>query len=223
MNDVNDGLAPDLVDAARRTYNAPPVTPREEMWAAIEAARGGDIARRRDRRRPPASRWTRVGIGIAAALLVGVGLGRMSRGGPALPTLPAAVSVGEATSGATTAYGVAAAEHLGRTEALLTTFHSQAMTGALDAELHGWATDLLSSTRMLLDSPATEDPALRVLLEDLELILAQISQLPVAGDTQAQAELDIVRDAIEQADVLPKLRTAAPESAGPQRSPETQK
>jgi hypothetical protein len=43
-----------------------------------------------------------------------------------------------------------------------------------------WARDLLTTTRLLLDSPAGADPARRELLETLELVLVQIARLPRA-------------------------------------------
>jgi hypothetical protein len=72
-----------------------------------------------------------------------------------------------------------------------------------------WSKDLLSTTRLLLDSPAGADPQLRALLEDLELVLVQLSQLPADDATQeAKQEVEMVTDAIEEGGVLPKIRTA---------------
>ena len=67
------------------------------------------------------------------------------------------------------------------------------------------AHDLLLTTRLLLDSPASADPRFRNLLEDLELVLAQVVRLQ---SDQSRAELDLIRQALEQRDVLPRLRTA---------------
>jgi hypothetical protein len=63
---------------------------------------------------------------------------------------------------------------------------------------------------LLLDSPAAEDQHLRVLLEDLELVLVQISQLE-AGRNSPDA--DLITQGMDQRNVLPKLRSAIP--AGP--------
>jgi hypothetical protein len=62
----------------------------------------------------------------------------------------------------------------------------------------------------MLDSPAGDDPGMRALLEDLELVLVQISQLGARGEAQ---ETDLIRQGMNQSNVLPKLRSAIP--AGP--------
>ena len=68
------------------------------------------------------------------------------------------------------------------------------------------ATDLLSTTRLLLDSPAAaSDARLKQLLEDLELVLAQLSRLPAE---HGGAEIDLITEALERRDVVPRLRSA---------------
>ncbi len=67
------------------------------------------------------------------------------------------------------------------------------------------AGQLLTTTRMLIDSPASNDPAMRNLLEDLELVLAQVVRLQNNPD---RTELDLINRALEQRDVIPRLRTA---------------
>ena len=44
------------------------------------------------------------------------------------------------------------------------------------------------------------------LLEDLELVLAQVVRLQ--NDSTSHTELDLIRRALEQRDVIPRLRTA---------------
>ena len=62
------------------------------------------------------------------------------------------------------------------------------------------------TTRLLLDSPAAaSDPRLKNLLEDLELVLAQLSQLPAE---HGKTELNLIREALVQRDVVPRLRSA---------------
>ena len=101
-------------------------------------------------------------------------------------------------------------QHLARSEALLVAFRTGVRDGQLDSDLSRWARDLLSSTRLLLDSPAAGDPRRRRMLEDLELVLVQIVQL--APDAPAEDRDDVGR-AIEQGDVLTRLRTTAPAGA----------
>lgn len=225
---MNDDELDERMLEIGRGYNAPPPVPREEIWAAIQARR------EEARALPGAGRWgegrQRVwlgwGIGIAATLLFGVGLGRLSVEDPAsgpLAGAPAVVvsepSPAVATSGAT-AYRVATEQHLGQAQLLLTSFRTEARGGQVDERVADWAKELLSTTRLLLDSPAAEDEALRGLLEDLELVLAQLSQLPAARTSGAgQEEVEMVREAIEQGGVLPKLQSAI-ETAAPANTDE---
>jgi hypothetical protein len=71
-----------------------------------------------------------------------------------------------------------------------------------------WARDVLSSTRLLLDSPASRDPQLRALLADLELVLAQIVQL--SGTPLQAGERELIERAMRDRDLLPRLRSAVP-------------
>jgi len=111
------------------------------------------------------------------------------------------------------AYRVAVAQHLSRTETLLASFRADAAGGRVDASAGEWAGQMLSTTRLLLDSPAADDPKLRALLEDLELVLAQIAALPRRTDTDTDAnttEVDMARRAVEEKQLLPRIETLAP-------------
>ena len=184
---------------AAQDYHRPPDTPREEMWQRIEAAR------RARRARVLALRpWLRWGL-AAAVLAIGVGLGRVSmRHQQTIVVAPGDL-----------AYRVAAAQYLSRTEALLTGFRSEARSGRIDVQFAGQARDLLTTTRLMLDSPAAEDPRLKSLLEDLELVLAQIAQVPRGSD---RADLQLINQGLEQRSVLLRLRTANPAGPGPVRA-----
>jgi len=185
---------------AAQDYHRPPDTPREEMWQRIEAAR------RARRARVLALRpWLRWGLAAAAVLAIGVGLGRVSM----QHRQTIAVAPGDL------AYRVAAAQYLSRTEALLTGFRSEARIGRIDVQFAGQARDLLTTTRLMLDSPAAEDPRLKSLLEDLELVLAQIAQVPQGSD---RADLQLINQGLEQRSVLLRLRTANPAGPGPVRA-----
>ena len=75
-------------------------------------------------------------------------------------------------------------------------------------QLGRWGRDVLTSTRLLLDSPAGDDPRLRALLDDLELVLVQVIQLsgaPLEADERA-----LIDRALEERDLLPRIRTAVP-------------
>jgi len=185
---------------AAQGYHRPPDTPREEMWRRIEAAR-----RARHARVLALRPWLRWGLAAAAVLAIGVGLGRVSM----QHQQTIVVAPGDL------AYRVAAAQYLSRTEALLTGFRSEARTGRIDLQFAGQARDLLTTTRLMLDSPAAADPRLKSLLEDLELVLAQIAQVPQGSD---RADLQLINQGLEQRSVLLRLRTANPAGPGPVRA-----
>ena len=109
-----------------------------------------------------------------------------------------------------TFYRTAAMQTLAQAEALLTTYRHaenvrdpQAMQQAAR-----WARDVLSSTRLLLDSPAGRDPQMRALFSDLELILAQIVQL--SGMPLQARERELIDGAMRDRDLLPRIRSAVP-------------
>jgi hypothetical protein len=114
---------------------------------------------------------------------------------------------------ARTLYHAAAIQTLAQAEALLTTYRrADEVAGAHDQEsmlqAARWARDVLSSTRLLLDSPASRDPQLRALLADLELVLAQIVQL--SGTPLQAGERELIGRAMRDRDLLPRLRSAVP-------------
>lgn len=204
---------PETIRSAARDYNNPPELKRsdlDEMWSAIES----DAFPKRfttpsaESRGPRAERWlaARNLLPLAAVLLLGVAIGRFavprSRGAEvtvaATPPASDSVAVPEAYQSTTSRY-------LGQTVALLVALPSEGRSDRADELYMNRAHDLLLTTRLLLDSPASADPRFRNLLEDLELVLAQVVRLQ---SDQSRAELDLIRQALEQRDVLPRLRTA---------------
>ena len=107
-------------------------------------------------------------------------------------------------------YRVATMQHLVATEALLVALHTDARAGRSDTTIATWAGDLLGTTRLLIDSPAAKDPQLKQLLEDLELVLAQISRLP--GAHGESADLGIIDDAVRHRQIITRLRALSPET-----------
>ena len=105
------------------------------------------------------------------------------------------------------AYTVATAQHLTEAEAMLISFKGDLSQGRMDAEMSAWGKDLLSNTRLLLDSPAARDPVRRKLLQDLELVLVQIVQL--SPKTSAR-DRDLIKGALTDDQMLTRLRTAIP-------------
>jgi hypothetical protein len=187
--------------------NAPNATPRLEMWAGIQAAR--KTAGATPRRHVP---WRLMSL-IAAALLLGVAIDRVAlqrsdrSGAPVAVTQPTRSD----SSDPSRLYRLAAAQTLTQAEALLTAYRATGMPAenpAAARQLGSWGRQVLSSTRLLIDSPATDDPQLRALLNDLELVLVQIIQL--SGAPLDANERAIIDRALEARDLLPRLRTAVP-------------
>lgn len=295
MNDDERRTTEHLREVARETYHAPPATPREEMWAEIEARLdrpddAKDVVPLVARRRADDARSRRVPwwVGIAAALVIGLGIGRMSLDrGPSTGSVergatpvaeapaPAAASGEDAAGGDTTApddsskagaerdaapdmpapatrertlarsempaprrdepaqaqapveraeagaadgstgtalpYLVATRRHLGRSESFLTSVRAELDAGDADAEVGPWARSLLVRTRLLLDSPAASDVETRRLLEDLELMLAQIA---IAAEARDPEETRILDRGLGEGNLLYRLRSATDGNIG---------
>ncbi len=211
-----------LMRDAADTFRRPPEPPIDEMWAEIEARAGFGsatpaipiasitpiTAAKRGSRVP---RW----LGIAATLVIGVGIGRGSAfvgrqvaptpasSGPAIETVASVIPRNDPALDRP--YEVEASQYLGQTAALLISLPTEAKSGRTDQQFANRATDLLARTRLLMDSPAANEPAMRDLLEDLELVLAQVVRL---RSNASRTDLDIINRALEQRDVIPRLRTA---------------
>lgn len=224
----NEPLDPELRDAAR-AYHEPPEVPREALWARIQLRRAAE--RRADAGGPPdarvaarALRFLVWGAGIAALLALGVAIGRLSvPGRPRLrgDTAPVAVApvppprasgpAAAASPRDDAAYRLAAAEHLGQAEAFLTLFRVSVREGRRERLAPATARRLLATNRLLLDSPAATDPRLRFLLQDLELVLAEIAQL--APERRGE-DLKLITDGLERDGMLVRLRAAVPAGTG---------
>jgi hypothetical protein len=198
---------------AAQSYHAPRTTPREELWARIAAER--------QRKHVIEIRpWMRWAVAAAAVLILGIGIGRWTAkqsNGTAVASNDSAPSAAPGTqvareidSLAGVAYQVAATQYLSRTEAFLTSFRADANRSANTARLARQARELLTTTQLMLDSPAASNPRVRSLLEDLELVLMQIALLNPLQDGR---DRDLITEGMNQSNVLPKLRSAIP--AGP--------
>lgn len=226
---MTDDRFNDLMRDAAQTWRTPPAPDLDGMWTEIEA-RMADVPTRAEADTPATSVTARPGssrrrtlptwLAIAATLVVGLGLGRLSatvgRGGSTTTTATtatAATTVAQTTTGAGAAasnsvansYEGETSRYLGQTAALLVALPSEVRSGRANRQFVGRAGELLTTTRLLIDSPAANDPQMRNLLEDLELVLAQVVRLQ---QTNGRTELDLINRALEQRDVLPRLRTA---------------
>ena len=199
----------DVLHELPRTYKVPPEPPLDQMWSVIEDAHF-NAAASAPARRGIASRipW----LAAAATLLIGIGIGYSLPLGKDSAT-PEAVSASVAsserapsadTSKVVEAYRDQASQYLGQAAALLISLPATGAPDRTDARFAGRAADLLVTTRLLMDSPAAQDPKLRALLEDLELVLVQIARLRVERN---RSDLDLIHQTVEQGDVLSRLNS----------------
>jgi hypothetical protein len=291
---MSDEKFEEFLQREATAYNAPPPgVPREEMWAVVAQARaarpsapaaapGAAPIVRALPSRPHGVRYT-AWVGMAATLLIGVGIGRFalertpksagpasvatldpsdaptpaadlpmatdpvrsgapdaaappsataSRGGrpttvrlaAATPDAPVASPAtgpnARTTSGTTdggtngnasgndpltTPYRVASQQHLARAEALVAVVATAPRDAMIDSLTDRWAREMLTNTRLLLDSPAGEDPIRRRLLEDLETLLVQLVQRSGA----AADERALFDRTLDRTQLLTRLRSGA--------------
>jgi len=214
MTDDENNRFDELLDEALRTYHRPPnerQIPFDAMWRAVEA-QAFPGARRMTRR----AQWLR----IAAALVIGIGIGRLSfaigrsRSTVVAPKVAAAriVDTSATKRVADTPLDLETSRYLGQAAALLSALPAET-NGAPDQPFIKRANDLLLTTRLLLDSPSASDPGLRNLLEDLELVLVQVVQLQKEHAPARRTEMELIQQALDQRDVIPRLRSAASDYA----------
>lgn len=197
----------DVLRDLSRSYNPAPPPPLDEMWTVIEDAHfNAPIPITRGRPWSSVVPW----IVAAAALVVGIGIGRYIPLGARPTPSPAAVAAKNSsattdTSAVAEAYRDQTNNYLGQAAALLISLPAKEANGRTDSTFAAKATDLLVTTRLLIDSPAAQDAKLRSLLEDLELVLVQIARLRTEKN---RADLDLIHQAVEQGDVLSRLNSA---------------
>ena len=195
-------LPPRLLDAAR-AHHEPPPAPVEAMWREVQSSRRRTV-RGADRR--TSKLW--IPLAIAATLVIGFGLGRFWPRIHAGVATPVADRPDSASKGDDRFAQYAAQQTLGQAEVLLTQYRADARSGTAAAS-PAEARKLLVATRLLLDSPSLSDPRLRGLLEDLELVLAQIAE----GSDQKE-DRAVITEGLDRRDVLPRLRAATPVVTG---------
>lgn len=192
-----------------RGYHQPPAPPREAIWERIHASRteaqgSPAVLPLRPARRRMAP-WL---IAAAALVLLAFGLGRIS-------VQPVAVAASRsAPDNITLAQRMAAGEYLGGVELFLTDFRAEARSGRTDSTAPERARRLLAATRLLLDSPGGQDARLKPLLNDLELILAEIARLPAESDQ----DLDLITNNLDRQGTIARLRSSV--TTGPSPDPQ---
>ena len=194
-----------------RSFKNPPEPPLDEMWGVIEDAHFNSPASiSRPGRMTSRAPW----LAAAAALVIGIGIGHYipfgksaGQGGTSRLAVSSTESLppGSDTSAVGDAYRDQTSRYLGQAAALLISLPAKDSSSQADASFAGKAADLLVTTRLLMDSPAAQDPQLRSLLEDLELVLAQVARL--RGERN-KGDLELIHQAVEQGDVLSRLNTA---------------
>lgn len=284
---MSDAQFEEFLQREAQAYNPPPAdVPRDEMWETIRAARaarssnapqlatarpaagtprvGGALPVRKDK---PTLKYASL-IGMAATLLLGIGIGRYALQRDAAVTelasqiataMNASASEGElpatanavpssssntapnetttaapasialnatavarptqltsrstarlASNGGTatepnTAMQIVSRDHLSRAEALVSVVAASPADAVMDSLTGRWARDMLTNTRLLLDSPAGDDAVRRRLLEDLETVLVQLLQR-TGGAVDERALIDRT---LERTQLLSRLRTGA--------------
>jgi hypothetical protein len=198
----------EVVRGLPRGFKVPPEPPLDEMWAVIEDAHFNAAP---VRARPGITSrlpW----LVAAATFLIGIGIGQYLSLGKSVSTQDAVSRSVASESPPTTAdtskvaeaYRDQTSEYLGQAAALLISLPAEGAIDRTDARFAGKAADLLVTTRLLMDSPAAQDPKLRGLLEDLELVLVQIARLRVERN---RSDLDLIHQTVEQGDVLSRLNS----------------
>jgi hypothetical protein len=205
-------LSARLVDAARE-YQDPPPTPREEMWQRVQGARRRNAVVIPMWKRPRV--WAPAAI--AATLILGIGIGRFWPGARTgvegtVASNPDSAAADPTRPKKKDLFAQYAAEQtLGQAEVLLTQYRSDVAAGVSPTTSPAEARKLLLATRLLLDAPSISDLRLRGLLEDLELVMAQISE----GSAQKE-DRAVITEGLERRDVLPRLRAATTVGTGVQ-------
>ena len=205
MNTNDDDRFDAWLKEASAGYNALPPNaqvPREEMWRSIAAARAAGRTPSVTRL-VPRTPWALAAAAVAL-LAVGIGIGRMTQSDQgSMARLTAPDSQQSAT------YGVASTRHLTSAEAFVTAVRMSSYAPR-DTAIQRWARELLTDTRLLLDSPAGEDQRRRALLEDLELLLVQVMELENSRTSDTN---ELLLDKTQQDQLLTRLRANVP--AGP--------
>ena len=203
-----------LMKDAAENYNRPPdLPPYEEMWDSIEGTLNESRVEERIYTRPflvpqrkhwMTSSWVR----MAAILVLGIAVGRASvslLSTPAAPVVAAAPETPAVLVEDEVRHFDYTHDYLGATAALLISLPEKLRADRPDPEFVSRADDLLAQTRRLLESPAAADPTLRMLFEDLEVVLIQVVRLQSEPNSTKK---DLLKQALEQRDVMPRLRNA---------------
>lgn len=107
------------------------------------------------------------------------------------------------------AYRLVMLRHVAGSEAMITAFRASARRGEFDTQMANWARELLGTTRLLESSPVANDPMMKRLLQDLDLVLLQISRYVTRGTVDTE-ELNFIEESIAKRGVITQLRSTVP-------------
>jgi hypothetical protein len=200
MTDMDDKRLDDLLDDAATTWRTDATFDADALWGRIEQEAFAPAPQRRT-----APSWRTFAMGIAASLVIGVLAGRLTAtSGAAFAPAGADRTPAQLASESQDPYQRSAEEFLGQSAVLLAALPANA-SNVDNTQLVDRAGQLLSKTRVLLDSPVGADPRMRGILEDLELVLTQVARMPAR---RQQAELTLITDALQERDLVPRIRSA---------------
>jgi hypothetical protein len=203
----------EFIRQGAKEYRASVTPPADAIWAAIEADVTKAIAPKAKSRSFASLRTTAwIGLGIAATLLVGVGVGRWTARNTVAPvnaTATARTTTADSVSSNSHARAVTL-DHLADAEVFLTAVRAELKSGQADAERAERSRDLLVRTRVLLGSSRNRTPEVERLLEDLELLLAEIAALPQSHSSLDKTLLD---ESMRNGNIIPRIRATLPARA----------
>ena len=217
----DDQKLDDFISREARGYRTDSQPRADAMWSRIER----DVTRAIQEPHHRLTRrwgWLAAGAGIAAALVIGIGIGRRSV--QSIVIVPGGVSREAqadlpAPGAVTLAGGRAPTEspqmravtlnHLVQAEVFLTEVRIDLSTGRKDPQRGDRSRHLLARTRLLMANDAGRSPPVERLLQDLELVLAEIAALPDSGARRSM-DARLLDERLRAGTILPRIRTILP-------------
>lgn len=204
----DDAKLDELIDREASGYRSGGVPAADRMWSRIES----DVAEAIRRPRLRALRhwpWLTAGAGIAAALVIGVAIGRRTMRHDAFPAPSAPAMSASADSARNALLHALTLSHLGQAEVFLTEVRVDLKTGRHDPRRGERSRQLLARTRLIMGNGTAPAPSVERLLQDLELVLAEIAALPDSG-VRRSIDVRLLDERLSAGTVLPRIRTILP-------------
>ena len=190
-------------------YRADDPVPADALWKRLEAD-VADAVGASHAARPRRRVLLLASAGLAAALVLGIGIGRWTTPRTAsAPRPPVRMAVRDDSVRRAVHLRATLYDHLDRMEVFLTETRADLRAGRSDADRAERSRELLARTRLLLRSRESQSPAVARLLEDLELLLAEIATLPDSGRRRS-ADSELLEETLTRNDIIPRIRTTLP-------------